>query len=391
MIKSATMYTYEIDNPEQAFNEIERQLKSKITLMKNSVGIMLCDPDFIDSGVVADLCKRFSFPVAGVTTSSQAVNDQAGDLMLTLMVLTSDDVEFAVGMTDPLDNGDMSVSIGDAIEQAKTTSVLPLAMAMVFPPLLDDYPGDAYVEAFEKYCCKIPVFGTIAIDDSITFERSMSIFNGRSDHASLSFILMFGNVNPRFALATVSKKKLLPYTGEITRSEGAKVTEINDLPVREYFESIGLARNGVLHEGVQFIPFMMDITKAEDYDGVPVVRALYKFDEDGAALCRGNMYEKSVFTLGSCSMEDVLETTLERVGSINEMDNVQAVIMFSCIVRRMAFGVNPLVEAEGIRGLLKPETPFIMGYSGGEICPTSVREHIASNRFHNYSFIACVL
>jgi len=391
MVKSATMYTYEIDSPERAFAEINEQLGSKITLMNHSVGIMLCAPDFIESGVVKDLCARFSFPVAGVTTSSQAVNGQMGDLMLTLMVLTSDDVEFAVGMTDSLDGGDLSVPVGNALEQAKEASDSALAMALIFPPLLELYPGDAYIEVFEKYCGKIPVFGTLAVDDSITFERSMTVCNGRSEHSALSFILMFGNVAPRFALATVSKKKLLPYTGEITRAQDVKILEINDLPASKYFESIGLAKNGVLHEGVQFIPFMMDVTRAEDYDGVPVVRALYRFDEDGSALCRGRMYEKSVFTLGSCSMEDVMETTLECVGKINDMDNAQAVILFSCIVRRMAFGVNPLAEAKGIKELLNPDLPFILGYSGGEICPTSIREHIAANRFHNYSFIACVL
>jgi hypothetical protein len=34
--------------------------------------------------------------------------------------------------------------------------------------------------------------------------------------------------------------------------------------------------------------------------------------------------------------------------------------------------------------------PFLMAYSGGEICPTRVSEEKAINRFHNNAYVACL-
>jgi hypothetical protein len=35
--------------------------------------------------------------------------------------------------------------------------------------------------------------------------------------------------------------------------------------------------------------------------------------------------------------------------------------------------------------------PFMMGYSGGEICPIPGDDGRTQNRFHNYTFCACVI
>jgi hypothetical protein len=44
-----------------------------------------------------------------------------------------------------------------------------------------------------------------------------------------------------------------------------------------------------------------------------------------------------------------------------------------------------------IKEKLKGDSPFMLAYAGGEICPTSTRAESVTNRFHNYSIIACIL
>ena len=34
--------------------------------------------------------------------------------------------------------------------------------------------------------------------------------------------------------------------------------------------------------------------------------------------------------------------------------------------------------------------PFSLAYSGGEICPVKDRMGVLQNRFHNFTFIACI-
>jgi small ligand-binding sensory domain FIST len=76
---------------------------------------------------------------------------------------------------------------------------------------------------------------------------------------------------------------------------------------------------------------------------------------------------------------------------IKAIPDRRATLIFSCVVRRMMFGAEPLVEAAMIEEKLNGDSPFMLAYAGGEICPTSVRAEGVTNRFHNYSIIACIL
>jgi hypothetical protein len=52
---------------------------------------------------------------------------------------------------------------------------------------------------------------------------------------------------------------------------------------------------------------------------------------------------------------------------------------------------NPLVELQTALSTIRPDIPFMIGYAGGEICPTSIKNGIPANRFHNYSLVALVV
>ena len=78
MLKCASVYTTEVDDPEIALNEIKGQLEKKLTLLENSVGIIMCHPEFIPTGVLKAVCEGLPFDLAGTTTASQSVNDKVG-------------------------------------------------------------------------------------------------------------------------------------------------------------------------------------------------------------------------------------------------------------------------------------------------------------------------
>lgn len=392
MIKSATMFTYELDDPALALQEIREQLKEKLTLAAHTVGIIMCDQEFSDSGVYQAVCDGLGFPLAGTTTMTQAVNGEAGIMMLTIMVLTSDDVFFEVGLTDPITGGgDVLASTRDSYEQTAARLPEKPRLAVIFPPLILENAGDQYMEAFATLCPDIPVFGSLAIDDTVTFENCRTFYNGQSTTDQMAYILVAGNVTPRFLVATLADRGALPYNGEITESEGHIVKQINDVRCSDYFTSIGYAKDGKLDEGIQFVPLLLDVKNREDVDGVPIVRAMVCFDENGYGICRGYMYQNSIFTLTNPAKDDVFETSVALVEEIETLSDRHAVIVFSCMVRRMTFGSAPLTEANMMVEKMNPDIPFMMAYSGGEICPTSHSASKVTNRFHNYSMIACIL
>ncbi|MDR0490139.1 MAG: FIST C-terminal domain-containing protein [Oscillospiraceae bacterium] len=391
MLKCASVYTFEIDDPDIALEEIQTQLEEKITLLEHSVGIVMCHVEYIASGVIKRLSEDLPFDIAGVTTSSQAVNLEAGELMLSIFVMTSDDVRFKSGVTENL-SGDIHEPIGAAFRKASAGEPEMPGLALVFPPLILEYAGDAYISAWEKIAPGTPLFGTLAVDDTITFGDSETIYGGASYKTEMSFILCYGNIQPRFLIATLSGDNEIPHKGEITKSDGCFVSEINNINAYKYFENIGFASNGVLNQGFGLALYVIDQKKRKDYDGVPVVRGLVDFTEDGTAIFRGDVDEGSSFVMLTSNKEDVLSSTRQKIEELNKLSGANGILLFSCIVRRMVIMPSgPLTELQAVMDTIDPDIPFMIGYAGGEICPTSVRNRTPTNRFHNYSLVILVV
>ena len=391
MIKCASVCTHEIDDIEAAIEEIKKQLDEKITLLDNTVGIIMCHPEFIFSGALEQICENLPFETAGVTTSSQAINGVASELILTIFIMTSDDAQFKVGVTDGYDNG-INASIKSAYEKASEGISEQPKLALIFPTISTNYSGDDYVGAWQDFIPDVPLFGTLAMDDTPNFEESKTLCNGAGYQPAMSFVLCYGNINPRFFIGTVPEDNVLPYKGEVTNSNGHLVREINNVNTYKFFESIGFENNGKSAVNYLFLPFAISQKKRDDYDGIPVIRVLSSFSEDGTAMFHGNVDEGSTFALLKCDPDDVIAITKEKIKLVNELPDVNGVLVFSCIVRRIvSMRENSLLELETVRDEIDPGFPFMMGYAGGEICPTLVRGGTPTNRYHNYSLVILVI
>ena len=384
MLKCASLYTCEVDDPEVALSEIKTQLEQKLPLLKHSVGIIMCHPEFIGTGVLRHICENLPFDLVGVTTSSQAVNDEMGELILTVFVMTSDDVSFKTGVTEEM-GPDVAGPVQAAYEKVAVEGCESPKLALIFPPF-GRHAGDEYVRAWENVIPGTPLFGTHAIDDTATFKECETIYNGQNYQAALSFVLCYGNINPRFMIATFSEESAIS-TAAITRAKGNCVYEINHGIAREYFEKVGIAGISAL------TPFMIDLLKREDYDGVPVVRGFASFTEEGAATFYGEMDEGSALSFLKWDIDDMLTKTRQKITEINGMTDVNGVLSFPCAIRRaVLLGANkPLLEFVTIKEAINPEIPLMVGCAGGEICPTSVRDGVPANRFHNYSLVILIV
>jgi hypothetical protein len=58
-------------------------------------------------------------------------------------------------------------------------------------------------------------------------------------------------------------------------------------------------------------------------------------------------------------------------------------------------GADLFAEIDNVRKALGGKIPLLIAYSGGEMCPTKMKEspeegETAINRFHNNTLIACV-
>ena len=388
MIYSASLHTFEIDRPEVALEELQSQLNEKITLRRNSAAIIQCDPEYIDSGVAALVCRELPFPVVGCTTAAQATNDAVGELMLTLLVLTSDDVEFETAHTSGLGQ-DLFGALNRSFETISGGRSEAPAMAFVFSTIIDEYPGDWYYEAFEGHFGNIPVFGTLAIDDAITdFTRLVSIHGDQAFMTETCYLLLYGDLSPRFFITSIPDGSVTAHLGEITKANNNVIVEIDGAPTADFFSKNGFADGGVMREGVDFIPFIIS-RKGSELESMPITRALIGLNPDGTATSRGLVYEGATIAVVSNSGAELLDLAAEMAETVNKEENIGALLLFSCIVRRMAMGES-LSEAVNIRNLLRHDIPFMFAHSGGEICPVSLQGE-SENRFHNYALIACAI
>ena len=389
MIIAASLSILDFDDTATACREVKELLDEKCTLLRNSVGIIQCAPEFIEAGLLKTLYETLGIPLVGGVTMASATNDSAGDFIFSMLVLTSDDVEFAVSCTQGLEE-DCAGAIERALKATLNASKNPAKLSLVFPAILEDLSVNSYLEAIENACGNIPIFGTNPIDVHFPiFTNCLSICNGEAFAREMSYVLLSGNVNPRFFVAAVpTQAGLSDVSVPITRAQGNVIYEIDHISAVQYLESLGLVTGGKLKNGAFFLPLLI----SEEGIARPFIRALTTLDEHGCAICSGDVPQGAQIAFGSYSGADVMESTTQVLTQLAQEPDASAILIFSCIVRQFVIGIDSMRELNQIRSMLPASTPFIASYAGGEICPLYVSSsHHAHNCFHNYSFVACVL
>lgn len=384
MIKMYTARTSEIDEIDEAISEIKSQINLS-ALKKNSGGIIFCHLDFVDSGVVAALCEALPFPVIGMTSLASADTHGYSLFDLTLTVLTSDDVTFTVGMTNNISHDNYLAETDRLYRQIRAEAGSDPAMIFSLIPYIHDVAGYEVVAAMDAACHGIPLWGSITNSIDFNYETVYTICNGQTLRAGLSMMLLNGPVEPQFIVSSLPERNIASSRAIITKSEGAILREINDTPILEYLANIGLV---ITKENITTTPLMVY------YDGAPepVALGFYTLFEDGSVLTGGEMPVGTSVSLGSIDAKGIFESAENGLAQLASLEDRHATLLLPCITRYIMLSPDQERELRLIDEKLKNSGhPFMMGYSGGEICPMLGPDGKLHNRFHNYTFCACVL
>ena len=391
MFNIINLSTTEIDDVKQALAEITGQL-SGFEYRANSIGLISCTPDFITSGVVAALQDALPFALVGQTTIGTAVAGSDTLEALTILVLSSNDVEFVTMITDPIVD-----EKGDQIKVAYQEATAPHsdrpALILSYVPLLLNVGGDFFVNTLNKASGGVPIFGSLAVDNTIDYHDSRVIFNGQAHPNSLALVLFYGNYKPRFALATISQDKILGGRGIVTKSVGNQVMEIDGSTALEFLLSRGLATddNGEI-AGINSFPYIVDYNDGTE----PVIRVIYTTTPEGHAVCLGDIPEGSSLSVGYFDDVEILRSTANRLDELPTSSDINGFLLFSCVGRFFTLGFDPDGEIREVSERLESTgIPYTFTYSGGEVCPVgtltaSEDTNEYTNRFHNATFVALV-
>jgi hypothetical protein len=389
MISVLTAFTCEIDDGETAAKEILEQLDLDANLLANSVGIIHTHADFIETGTLRAVSQALPFPTLGTTVIAIAVPGTSEEReLLSVTVLTSDDVEFGVGLGDPLvaENTDKVVS---GWTPATANLIQPPALAIVFSPLTQNASGDFIVKSIDAQTGGVPLFGMMAVDHTLDYHLATVIYDGEVYKDRLAILAIAGDIHPKFYLAGISRQKLFRETGTVTKSEANRLYEVNDAPVSDFLKSIGMpvdADGNIIPASINAHPFILDYGDGGD----PVVRVMFTMSDDGAAICGGDVPVGSTLTIGFIDDNSVIETTSDLLPNIEVQGSCDVAIAASCVGRFYALGYEPFREANIVqKSLGKTTQGYEFSYVGGEICPVYLENGTTVNRFHNDTIVVC--
>lgn len=384
-MKMLTAYTSEIDDVEVAVAEILGMLDLDNNLETNSVGIINCYQEFIDSGVLKAVCDSLPFDVVGMTTFAGGAGSGVDLLMLNVAVLTGEDVKFSAAASDSLID-EQETPVERAFSKASAGLNGDADMLFVFIPFINRVGGERVLDVVDRVSGGIPAFGSVAIDHTDDHQLSYTIYNGEASKDSLAIVLASGNINPHYFMIAIPEENAQKQKAIITRSENSILMGVNDKSLVDYMGTLGLTVGDGTIEGLSTIPIVLDYNDGS----LPVTRAIYLVDEDGNAVCSGRMPLGATLAFGSLDREDVIAAAHSVVKNLLGVDNVVGALVFSCLSRSQALEADALAELKTLSDDIGDKLQYITAYSGGEICPVAQLDGALLNRFHNFTLIACV-
>jgi hypothetical protein len=387
MIKILTACTYELDDSEKAAQEILSQIDPQNSLLKNSAAMLFCHIKFIEMGVMEKICKNLPFDVVGCTSlyfaaSNSAVEPKEGEIMLTVTVLTSDDMEFAAGICDPLTPENAEGNI-NALYQ-KTASALsgPPALVFAFPPTLFHLTIDIMTAALDKACGGLPVFGTVALDIGAHIRSPKTIYQGTAYADCMALLLFKGPVKPHFVFRRFPEGASLAQDAVITRANGAEIISINNEPAASFLQEIGLIQSVFS----QAIPLVIADSDGNNQEVVVV----QKITDEGTLICGRHIPVGGILDIGAITADYVLESAKALIREVKkDEDKTRFTIIISCFLRTIVLG-HATAEVSLIQQELG-DTPggYLYLNSGGELCPRYIRSGETVNQALQYAVIAC--
>jgi hypothetical protein len=387
MIKLLTAYTEEIDNVEAAVSSLLGQLALKDNLQKNSVALIHCYYEFVDSGLVEELDRRLGIPTMGTTVVALSVPGHTGEMGLSVIVLTSDDIRFSSGISESGNSDEISKSIADVYKKVTEGFDSKPALLFAFPPLMSakGFGGDVFIAELNNLLDGgIPVFGALpSTNETTNGEINQVFYRGKSYVSEMVLLAFYGDVNPLFYTVALTEKALNTKRGRITSSRLNIIESINDMPANKYAESIGLSTFSL----VETMPLVIHAD-----DGSKIFRACMEVLDNGSLRLTGIVPEKAEISFSFISDKDVVESTRKTIENIVKSKAVEnrSCLIYSCCSRFWVLGSNRWAEIDTIDSHISPN-PWCFAYIGGEPFPSMLPDGTVSNLLQNYSLTICVL
>jgi hypothetical protein len=201
----------------------------------------------------------------------------------------------------------------------------------------------------------------------------------------MAIVLVRGNVKARFFLTALDNDRPGMQKGSVTDAEESLIRTVNNMPTLDFFETCGITKESVI-KAPSSIPVIIDY---ED-GSAPLASGLYSSTPEGYVRVAANVPVGAKLAIGTQDYNGILATAKSITDRILGETNPIGILMLPCLSRSLMLGPNSEDELQLVVKSLGDACPYHIAYSGGEICPVYVEGGTIRNRFHNYTFTACV-
>ena len=391
-MKSYVVSITEVDDPQIALLELKAQM-TEIELLKHSIGIVSASLDCIDSGVYAAVANALSFPLAGMSTFSQSANGEAGMFLLSILILSSDNCEFACGYSAPITgNADISALMRACYADVTGRLSGEPKLALLYPPFPEDSltgPATHCLRALSAENVALPIFGSIACREVENLPEAKVIFGAEASSERCALVLMSGDISPEFYVGAVADEAtVISVVGVVTKASENRVLEINGVNAKQFLEQMDYFVGKDINETASSSILIAE-TKDENGKILSSLAQGILLVTDEYAVLDNFIETGTVLSLAALTKETVTATTGKAVSWINGHERKKTALMYSCLRRWFAAADENHKEFDIIDESLSGIN-YQVSYSGGEICPTSPKGEKMLNAKHSSSIAVCV-
>jgi hypothetical protein len=389
--------TREIDDPELAVEEILEQLNLPENQLANAIGLVAMFGEFYDTGVYSAVAEALPFPCVGYSSSFQGANGEAGDILLSVVMMTSDENTFSVFKMTHMDTFHDKDGTYKACKE-----MADAAFAVGKPSLLMPYwamnefvSNDDMLALMDEAFEQIPMYGSVMFtSESGQFVGFTCVNNEEKMESGMVMVAVYGDLSPNFMVVSgINESVKLTRPAEVTKAISNTLYMINNITTLEYLRKVGAMDDSFNSESLWVLPALVENKET----GTSKVRAFLGFspDDPEALYATGNIDQGSIVTF---SQLDAAATNASALSAFQKVVDAGAdcFLGLSCVARSWANNADYLLEFENLSKLyetVKEETGKTLNYqiinSGGEICPIPDKNGKLVNALHNYSLAIC--
>ena len=338
-----------------------------------------------------------NIPIVGGTTAGEISTTGFATQSVVIMALSSENNTFVTGIGLNMSNDEIACSKA-LIDDIQKKRPLEDALSLLIFPNGMGGDGSKIIDGLHSVLGNgFEIVGGYLGDDE-RFESTYQYYDGNVYKDAMPGLMIFGSKKTRTGIGVRSGFESIGNRFYCTESNGNVVNKFdNESALSMYKDFLGEERSRRLPGICLEYPFGLIDNKVSiaGKEYFQLRCGLSVDHEAGSITLAASIPEGSAITLTTASREDIIngaKLAAEQAKSSLRGVKPQAILMLSCVGRKLVLGRRIQEEIEIVQKVLGDDIPLIGFYTYGEIGPIDKMElDLATTKFHNETVVLWVL